>query len=188
MTAKLLASLMLLTFLSGCSTLQNVFGTKQVEIVTKPVKIEIIQPTLPRPIDLVNPKWYVVSEAVITNPCKKTLSFEPKKFNEEGVEQLKRPKTCDLTGRDNPDWPVGYTYLDKFMDDMKKLNNGEIVFVAMTVGDYKNMSANTQELRRYIRELGEVIVYYRNVTIDDEPAAGIAVSKKDTTVSKKDTN
>ena len=60
---------------------------------------------------------------------------------------------------------------------MKKKNNGDVVFVAMTVGDYKMMSQNTQELRRYIRELGEVIVYYRNVTIDDEPAAAIAVEK-----------
>tara|TARA_B100001057_G_scaffold416590_1_gene434703 strand:- start:12569 stop:13081 length:513 start_codon:yes stop_codon:yes gene_type:complete len=170
---------MLLTFLSGCSTLQNVFGTKQVEIVTKPIEIEIIQPTLPRPIDLANPKWYVVSEAIITNPCVKSISFEPKKFDDEGKEKLKRPKTCSLEERENPDWPVGYTYLDRFLDDMKKLNNGEVVFVAMTVGDYQMMSGNTQELRRYIRELGEVIIYYRNVTIKDEPGAGVAIKKKD---------
>ena len=30
----------------------------------------------------------------------------------------------------------------------------------------------------YGSELREVIVYYRNVTIDDEPAAGLAVEKK----------
>ena len=74
----------------------------------------------------------------------------------------------DRTERDNPEWPVGYTYLDKFLDEMKDKNNGKVVFVAMTVGDYKMMSKNTQELRRYIRELGEVIVYYRDVTIYDE--------------------
>ena len=128
MIVRILASLMLLTFLSGCSTLHNIFGEKEVEIITKPVRIEIIQPTLPRPIELENPKWYVVSEAIIANPCKATIPFEPKKFDEDG----------------------------------------KVVFVAMTVGDYKMMSKNTQELRRYIRELGEVIVYYRNVTIHDE--------------------
>jgi len=47
----------------------------------------------------------------------------------------------------------------------------------MTIGDYQMMSTNVQEIRRYIRELGEVIVYYRNVTIDGEPAAGLAVEK-----------
>ena len=168
MIVRILASLMLLTFLNGCSTLQNIFGEKEIEIITKPVRIEIIQPTLPRPIELENPKWYVVSEAIIANPCKATISFEPKKFDKDGKERFKRPKDCTEAERDNPDWPVGYTYLDKFLDEMKDKNNGKVVFVAMTVGDYKMMSKNTQELRRYIRELGEVIVYYRNVTIYDE--------------------
>ena len=62
---------------------------------------------------------------------------------------------------------MGYTYFDRFLDDMKKLNGGDVVFVATTIGDYEMMSANMQELRRYIRELGEVIVYYRNVTLPD---------------------
>ena len=174
MTAKLLASLTLLTFLSGCSTLQNWFGEKQVEIITKPVKIEIIQPTLPRPIELENPKWYVVSEAVITNPCKALPTGE---YKDDGTPKTKRPKDCTLEEREHPEWPVGYTYLDRFLDEMKKLNNGDVVFVAMTIGDYQMMAKNTQELRRYIRELGEVIVYYRNVTIDDEPAQGLAIER-----------
>lgn len=175
MIARVFTISTLLLLLSSCSLL----GQKQVEIITKPVEIEIAQPVLPRPIELDNPKWYVVSEAIITNPCVRTISFEPKKFDDEGIEKLKRPKTCDLNQRENPDWPVGYSYLDKFLDDMKKLNGGDVVFVAATIGDYEMMSKNTQELRRYIRELGEVIVYYRNVTIKDEPAIGVAVQKKD---------
>ena len=167
MTVKKLVSLTLLTLLSGCSTLQNMFGEKEIQVITKPVKIEIIQPTLPRPIQLENPKWYVVSEVVVANPCKATLSFDPKRFDDKGNERFKRPKDCDMDERENPSWPVGYTYLDRFLDEMKDKNDGKVVFVAMTVGDYKMMSTHTQELRRYIRELGEVIVYYRNVTIDD---------------------
>ena len=69
-----------------------------------------------------------------------------------------------MSERDNPDWPVGYTYLDRFEDDMKALNSGDIVYVASTVKDYELMTANFQELRRYIRELGEVVIYYREVT------------------------
>jgi len=168
MTAKKLVSLALLTLLSGCGTLQNIFGEKEIQVITKPVRIEIIQPTLPRSIELENPKWYVVSEAIVANPCKATISFDPKKYDKKGAERFKRPKDCDKIERENPDWPVGYTYLDRFLDEMKDKNNGQVVFVAMTVGDYKMMSANTQELRRYIRELGEVIVYYRNVTINNE--------------------
>ena len=131
--------------ISGCSLIPN----KKIDIVSKPLEIDIIQPTMPRNIDLKEPKFYVVSEARIANPCIK---------NEEGK------RDCSL-GKENPDWPEGYTYLDRFLDDMKKMNSGDVVFVAMSIGDYELMSYNMQELRRYIREVQEVVVYYRNVTI-----------------------
>ena len=154
-------SLLCLTLLiSGCSLIP----TKQIEIVSKPVEIDIMQPDLPRPVELTAPKWFVVSEAKITNPCKRSLSFEPKWFNDEGVELLKRPIACELSERDNPDWPVGYTYLDRFLDEMKEQNNGEVLFVATSVGDYKVMAEDMQELKRYIKQLGEVVIYYREVT------------------------
>ena len=92
----------------------------------------------------------------------------------EGVE--KRPKACDLDQRQNPDWPVGYTYLDRFLDDMKEQNNGEVVFVATTVGDYKVMAEDMQELKRYIKQLGEVVIYYRDVTMSDgQKGVGVAI-------------
>jgi hypothetical protein len=162
---------------SGCSLL----GTKQVEIVSKPIEIEIMQPDLPRPVNLIAPKWYVVSEARIVNPCKRSLSFDPKKYNEEGVEQLKRPKACDLTERENPEWPEGYTYLDRFLDDMREMNNGDVVFVATTVGDYKVMAEDMQELKRYLKQMGEVVIYYRNVTMPNgESGVGAKVKKNET--------
>ncbi len=165
MIARTLMSLLLLTtIVSGCSLLPQ----RQVEIVSKPVQIDIIQPELPRPIDLTDVQMSVVSEAVIINPCKRSISFEPKRFDDKGVEQLKRPKACDLGDRENPNWPVGYTYLDRFLDENKIAQGGDIVFVATTVKDYEIMTSNFQELRRYIRELGEVIVYYRKVTTNDK--------------------
>jgi hypothetical protein len=36
----------------------------------------------------------------------------------------------------------------------------------MSVPDYELMAYNMQELKRYIRELKEVVVYYRKVTTD----------------------
>ena len=111
------------------------------------------RPTLPRPVELTAPKWFVVSEARITNPCVKV----------EG----KRPKSCSLEDRENPDWPEGYTYLDRFLDEMKEQNGGEVLFVATTIGDYKVMAEDMQELKRYIKQLGEVVIYYREVTTDD---------------------
>tara|TARA_B100000963_G_scaffold94722_1_gene81592 strand:+ start:1785 stop:2297 length:513 start_codon:yes stop_codon:yes gene_type:complete len=144
-----LCTISLILIISGCSLLP----TKKIDIVSAPIQIDIMQPDLPRPVQLTAPKWYVVSEARITNPCKKVDD--------------KRPKTCDLSERENPEWPEGYTYLDRFLDDMKEQNNGEIVFVATSVGDYKVMAEDMQEIKRYIKQLGEVVIYYRDVTMPD---------------------
>tara|TARA_Y100000401_G_scaffold47867_1_gene37005 strand:+ start:611 stop:1027 length:417 start_codon:yes stop_codon:yes gene_type:complete len=138
-------------------------------VVSKPIEIEIIQPTMPRNIELSEPHWYVVSEAVISNPCVKDVETGKREKNEDG--------SCK-NGKENPDWPEGYTYLDQFIDEMKKMNSGDVVFVAMTVADYELMAMNMQELRRYIREVQEVVVYYRNVTIKDQPAVGAEIIKK----------
>ena len=153
-----LCTISLILIISGCSLLPN----KKIDIVSKPIQIDIMQPDLPRSVQLTAPKWYVVSEARITNPCKKVDD--------------KRPKTCELSERENPDWPEGYTYLDRFLDDMKEQNNGEIVFVATSVGDYKVMAEDMQEIKRYIKQLGEVVIYYRNVTMPDgEKGQGVGI-------------
>ena len=136
MTLKTLAILSLLILTTSCSLIPE----RKVEIISKPIEIEIIQPTLPRPLDLQAPKWYVVE---------------------------KRPKTCDQDMKTNPEWKEGYTYLDRFLDEMRDLNSGDVVFVATTVGDYKVMIKNNQEIKRYIKQLGEVIVVYRDVTMSD---------------------
>lgn len=143
-------------------------GTKPVQIVSKPIQIDIMQPALPRPVELTAPTWYVVSEAKITNPCQKVMKLDENGnhiVKEDGTHQLIRPKTCELSERENPDWPVGYTYFDRFIDTMKKQNNGEVVFVATSIGDYEVMAEDMQEIKRYIKQMGEVIVYYREVTL-----------------------
>ena len=170
MTQKNFISLLFLTVaISGCSLLP----TKKVEIVSTPIEIDIMQPDLPRPVQLTAPKWWVISEARITNPCKKVLQ-------EDGTE--KRPKSCAKEDTENPDWPEGYTYLDQFLDEMKEQNNGEVLFVATTIGDYKVMAEDMQELKRYINQLGEVVIYYRNVTMPNgDKGVGVGVKKNDKT-------
>jgi len=154
-------------------------GTKQIEVSSKPIEIDIIQPAMPRNIDLKDPKWHVVSSAKIVNPCvKDSEGKRPKMDHPEGLlnDKGKVIRVCAL-GKEN-DWPDGYTYLDKFLDEVKKKNSGDVVFFAITTEDYELMAYNMQELRRYIREVQEVIVYYRNVTINDKEAVGAEVIKK----------
>lgn len=152
---KIVSVLAILTVISGCSLLQP----REVEIITKPIELDIVQPVLPRPLNLKEPRWYVVSDTKIVEACLK----DP---------ETKKPN-CKL-GREDK-YPEGYTYLDRFIDDIKKQHGGDIVFVAMSVEDYELMAYNTQELKRYINQLGEVIVYYRNVTVNDEKAGAIGI-------------
>ena len=155
MQLKTIAIAFLALTISGCS----IFGPREVEVKTVPIKIDIVQPVMPRPLDLKEPKWYVVSDAKVIENCLK----DP---------ETKKPN-CKL-GREDL-YPEGYTYFDKFLDDIKKKHGGDVVFVAMTVADYELMAYNTQEIKRYINQLGEVIVYYRNVTIGDEDAGAIKI-------------
>ena len=97
--------------------LTNCATTRQISVSSKPIDRQIIQPILPREIDLKEPKWYVVSDKNI----------------EEFLERIKK-------------------------------DQGQVVFLAMSVPDYELMAYNTQELKRYITELQQVIVYYREVT------------------------
>ena len=109
-------------------------------VISKPVQIDIVQPTMPRPLNLKEPKWYVVSDRKI-----------PKEER---------------------------TYMDKFEEDIKKKHGGDLVFVAMTVADYELMAYNTQEIKRYISQLGEVIVYYREVTTNEKEESSSEVPAK----------
>jgi hypothetical protein len=101
--------------MTGCSLLPQ--SSQEVQIVTKPVERKIVQPILPRAIDLKEPNWYVVSSE----------------------------------------------NLEEFLQRLEK-EQGEVVFFAMSVPDYELMAYNMQEIKRYIREIKEVVVYYRKVT------------------------
>jgi len=100
------------------------------------VERQIMQPVMPREIDLKEPYWYVVSEKNI----------------------------------------------DEFLARVEK-EQGQVVFFAMSVPDYELMAYNMQELKRYIRELREVVVYYRTVTMPQKPkeeSKGTEESKRPT--------
>lgn len=45
---------------------------------------------------------------------------------------------------------------------------GELVFLAMSVPDYEVMAYNMQELKRYITEMKDVVVYYKTITSPQE--------------------
>jgi hypothetical protein len=104
---------MILMMACSCSLLP----TKQIEVTAKPLDRKIVQPIMPREIDLQEPRWIVITP-------------------ENWEDQLA----------------------------MIEQQEGEILFLAMTIPDYEVMAYNMQEIKRYITELKDVVVYYRKVT------------------------
>jgi len=49
--------------------------------------------------------------------------------------------------------------LDQFLKRFRRAN-GEVVFVAVSIKDYENLSLNIADLRRYIKQQREIVVYY----------------------------
>jgi hypothetical protein len=80
---------------------------------------------------------------------------------ERSIAQPVMPRQISLN---DPYWyVVSDKNLDEFLARIEK-ENGTVVFLAMSVSDYELMAYNTQELKRYISELQEVVVYYKKVT------------------------
>jgi len=46
--------------------------------------------------------------------------------------------------------------------------NGEVAYIAISVKDYENLSLNFAELRRYIEQQKEIIVYYEEAVKPEE--------------------
>ena len=50
----------------------------------------------------------------------------------------------------------------------KQKDNGEFVFYAMSVPSYENLALDMAELRRYIEQQKEIIIYYEKAVKDDK--------------------
>lgn len=96
----------------------SLLPTREIQVSAKPIDRQIVQPVMPREIDLKQVRW---------------LTITPENFEEQFA----------------------------LIEDQE----GELVFLAMTVPDYETMAYNMQEIKRYITELKDVVVYYRKVTV-----------------------
>ena len=99
----------------------SLLPTKQIQVSAKPIERQIVQPIMPREINLKELQWLTVTP-------------------------------------------------DNWEDQLARIEQqeGELVFLAMTIPDYEVMAYNMQEIKRYIVELKDVVVYYREVTTSKE--------------------
>lgn len=73
------------------------------------------------------------------------------------IPTVARPKPINLT--DTRIYVVNQDNLEEFLEEFEGVN-GNRAFVALSIKDYENLSLNISELRRYINQQGEIILYY----------------------------
>ncbi len=112
------SAVMLMVLIMACSC--SLLPTREIQVTAKPIERKIVQPVMPRAIDLKELQWMTVTP-------------------------------------------------DNWEDQLARIEEqeGELVFLAMTIPDYEVMAYNMQEIKRYITELKDVVVYYRKVTTEN---------------------
>ena len=80
------------------------------------------------------------------------------------VPTVARPKPINLT--DTRLYVVNEDNLEEFLAEFEEVN-GNRAFVAFSVKDYENLALNIAEMRRYINQQGEIIVYYEEAVTPD---------------------
>lgn len=57
--------------------------------------------------------------------------------------------------------------LDEFLNEFKEIH-GDVAFVALSMRDYENLALNIADIRRYLNQQGEIILYYEEM-VKKEP-------------------
>ena len=93
-----------------------------------------------------------------TEPVIKTIT----EYKTLEIYQPQLPRKIDL--QDVEFFVVTEKNLEEQIARIGKMQGGTFVIFGMTPQDYENMAFNLQELRRYIRQQKEIIIYYRDAT------------------------
>jgi len=81
------------------------------------------------------------------------------------VPIVARPKGAQLN--DVKIYVVNADNYDEFVEKFTA-KNGELVYIAISVKDYENLSLNFAELKRYIEQQKQIIVYYEEAVKPQE--------------------
>lgn len=173
-----------LIVLAGCSTLQQ--GPQPlppVKVITETVQLEIYQPPLPQEIRMQDVQWHVLTDS----PCKPatgenrnpkyytTQQYQSEEYTkEDGTTSTRAVRDADgnriplpvLVDKHGDEIMVCGNLNQKIAEIEKELG-GEFVIMAITPKGYENMAYNLQEIKRYIKQQKEIILYYRDATAVD---------------------
>lgn len=82
------------------------------------------------------------------------------------IPTVARPKPVQLI--DTKVYVVNKDNLEDFIKEFSE-THGEVAFVALSMRDYENLALNVAELRRYINQQTEIIVYYEEAVQPPAP-------------------
>ena len=84
------------------------------------------------------------------------------------VPIVARPKPIDLV--DTRVYVVTKDNYESFVKEFTE-EHGELAYVVLSMKDYENLAINIADLRRYIEQQTEIIVYYENAVKPEEEAS-----------------
>jgi hypothetical protein len=110
-------------------------------------------------------KWFVIPTALLVlSSCSSVSSLRPapqvvvqKEYIERNIPIQQRPSPVEMP---NVKWyVVNSDNIDQFLERIKN-DAGDVVFIAVTPKGYENLALGISELRRFILQQREIIVYY----------------------------
>ena len=102
------------------------------------------------------------------------------KIEKTTVPTVARPKPLTLI--DTKVYVVTKDNIDEFLQEFEELH-GSVAFVAISMKDYENLALNIADMRRYLNQQKEIIVYYENAVSDDkDPSNETKTNNSGTTV------
>lgn len=118
-------------------------------------------------------KWLMIPAALLLSSCGVVSGFKPEpqvvvqtEYIERTIPAQPRPTPVEMP---NVEWyVVNSDNLDEFLGRIKN-DVGEVVFIAITPKGYENLSLGIAELRRFILEQREIIVYYEQQVAPKQP-------------------
>ena len=81
------------------------------------------------------------------------------------VPIVARPKPIDLV--DTRVYVVTKDNYDSFVEEFTE-EHGELAYVVLSMKDYENLALNIADIRRYLEQQNEIIVYYENAVKPQE--------------------
>lgn len=182
-TFKTLSVIALTVLMTACASRGGYQPLPPVKVITETVEVEIYSPPLPPEIQLNDVEWKVITNT----PCKpatgkKTLSegkwyytterFEYEEYFDEEKQETRRRVKRDAEGKriELPHLEDGNGViqvcgnLQQKIAEVELMLDGDFVIFAITPVGYEKMSANLQEIKRYINQQKDIIYYYREAT------------------------